>query len=521
MALGIFACAPKTDPDASTPTPGTQTPANTPDDNKEPDSNVPETTSKTTINIAIANDPGTLDICGTPSNSAWDQISYNIYDFLYTLDANNNEVPLLAESWEQVDGQTYIFNLRKGVLFSDGTTFDANDVLASLLTYKESPSGRMPVGSVDWDRTEVIDEYTMQVGLVTPGLPLFGQMCYWRITSEEACQDPDAMKTNPVGTGAYMLDEWVTGTSLKLVKNPNYWGEEGVIEEAIYNVITDASQRTNALLAGGVDLIIQTSAKDVDMILDSGDYSVKTFSDSKNDTILFNCSTKSVMNNADLRKAVAYATDKVGILNAAYSGHGTTATAPVPSIFRDYDASWQITDNYYSFDMDKAQQSLTASGVAEGTDLTIISNGGSEQMASAQIIQANLIKLGLNPQIVTYDPAVYQSIIMDENAGWDICMVSMGSPQLITADKYLGYFINQPYGFYSTYNPSFVDSVKAGYALAKIDKATAKELIDIETNDLPHFAYMETPIYDSYANDLQNFQVWYTRMVPLRLLSFS
>ena len=519
LVLSIAACANKSTPAESSPGNTAAEPSNS--ENPDSSAPAPANPSKTKISIAIANDPGTLDICGTPSNSAWDQISFNIYDFLYTLDSNNNEIPLLAEKWEQKDESTFIFYLRQGVKFSDGSTFDAKDVLASLLYYKDSPSGKMPVASVDWDKTKVIDDNTIEVGFISPGIALFGQICYWRITSEEACQDADEMKSNPVGTGAYMLEDWVSGTSMTLVSNPNYWGEKGVIERAVYNVITDASQRTNALLAGDVDLIIQTSAKDVDLIESDGKYTVHAFSDSKCDTILFNCSEASVMKDADLRKAVAYATDRVGIQNAAYFGHGKIANAPIPSVFRDYDSSWQLADNYYAYDMDKAKTSFQKSGVAEGTPLTIISNGGSEQMVSAQVIQASLLNLGFVPEIVTYDPAVYQKTILDPSSKWDICLVSMGSPQLVTADMYLGYFINQPYCFYGASNPNFETAIKERYAITVVDKTAAKELIDMEINDLPHLAYMETPIYDSFSTDLQNFTTWYTRMVPLRLLSFS
>lgn len=479
--------------------------------------------AKTTLNIAIANDPGTLDICGSPGNSAWDQISYNIYDFLFTLDNNNKEVPLLAESWDKKDDLTYVFHLRKGVKFSDGTPFKASDVLASFNFYKTNPSGKMIVASIDWEKTKVIDDNTIQVAFISPSVAVFGQMNYIRITSEAAIKNPDAMKTKPVGTGAYMLKEWVTGTSMTLVKNPNYWGTKGVLETAVYKVITDASQRTNALLAGNVDLIIQTSPNDIEVIKKDGKFTVTTFSNSQCDSLLFNCSDRSVMKNADLRKTVAYATDKAGIQKVAYNGISKIATAPVPSNFRDYDKNWQIFDNYYEFNMEKAKASLAKSGVPAGTTLTIISNGSNEQMKSAQVIQANLIKLGLNAKITTFDPSVYQKNILDPNATWDICLLGMGSPQLVVADMYLAYFLNQPYGFFAATAPDFVAAVKDANKISTLEqeKGVAKKLIDMEVAALPHFAYMEMPITDSYSNSLQGFTVWYTRMVPIRFLSFK
>ena len=102
-------------------------------------------------------------------------------------------------------------------------------------------------------------------------------------------------------------------------------------------------------------------------------------------------------------------------------------------------------------------------------------------------------------------------------------MLSMGSPQLLVADFYLAYFLNQPYAFYAATAPDFVTAVKDANKISTLDleKPVAKKLLDMEVAALPHFSYMETPITDSYSNSLQGFAIWYARMVPIRLLSFK
>ncbi len=478
--------------------------------------------AKTTINIAIGNDPGTLDPCGTSANTGWDQISYQIYDTLYTFDNNMKEVPRLAESWEKKDDLTYVFKLRKGVKFSDGTDFKASDVLYTMRDiYKPDKVAGLQVSAVDFDKTKVIDDNTIQIVFKQPNAPSFAQLAYIRITSEKAYKaSTDKMKTKPVGTGAYMLKEWVTGTSITIVANPNYWGEKPVIQTAVYKIITDSAQRTNALLGGNVDIAFTIQGSDVETIKKDGKNTVSVTSNSSNDSFIFNTTTNSVCSNPDLRKAIAYATDKAGIQKAAYAGLGNTAIGPVPRIFRDFDKSW-MSGGYYDYNLDKAKEALAKSKVPAGTTLTIISNGGKEQMISAQVIQASLQKLGLNAKIVTYDPSVFSKNAMDAKGGWDIAMYSTSSPNLFIADVFNAYFLNLGIGGYKP--DDFVKAVQNGLLVTDVAKMapTSKAIVDIVMRDVPHFSYMENPIINAYSNSVQGFAIWYIKIVPIRLISFK
>jgi peptide/nickel transport system substrate-binding protein len=477
--------------------------------------------AKNVINIAVGNDPGTLDPCGTSGNPAWDQVSYQIYDTLYTLDNNNKEVPRLAESWEKKDELTYVFRLRKGVKFSDGSPFKASDVIFSFNVYKSNQVGALQVAAIDFDKTKAIDDNTLQIVYKQPSAPAFPQLAYIRITSESAYNaSKDKMKTTPVGTGAYMLKEWVTGTTITLVANPNYWGDKPVIQTAVYKIITDAAQRTNALLANNVDLAFTIKPSDVVTIKNDKNFVVNSYSNSSNDSMIFNTSADSICKNVDLRKAIAYATDKAGIQKVVYAGIGNTATAPVPAFFRDFDKAW-MTNGYYDYNMDKAKEALQKSGVPAGTALTLITNGQAEQVGAAQVIQASLQKLGLNLKIVTYDASVYTSNARNPKGGWDIGLFSTSSPNLLIPDMFNAYFLNLGIGSFKP--DDFVKAVQNALLVTDVSKMgpTSKQVVDIVMRDLPHFSFMETPQVAAYSNTLQGYAVWYVRIVPIRLLSFK
>lgn len=478
--------------------------------------------AKTVVNIGVGNDPGTLDPVGTSGNPAWDQISYQIYDTLYTLDDNKKEVPRLAERWEKKDDLSYIFYLRKGVKFSDGSPFKASDVIFSFNVYKGSQVGALQVSAIDFDKTKAIDDTTLQLVFKQPSAPSFPQLAYIRITSESAYKNSkDQMKQTPVGTGAYMLKEWVTGTTITLTANPNYWGEKPVIQTAVYKIIVDAAQRTNALLANNVDIAINIQPNDVELIKKDGKFTTNTFSNSSNDSLIFNTTTNSVCQNADLRKAIAYSIDKAGIQKVVYAGIGNIATAPVPTFFRDFDKSW-MAGGYYDYSLDKAKEALQKSGVPAGTTLTLISNGQAEQMKTAQIIQAGLQKLGLTLKIITYDPSVFTKNASDPKGGWDIGMFSTSSPNLLVADVMNAYLINLGIGGYKS-NEEFTTAIKNALMVTDISKMgpTSKKVIDMIVKDLPHFSYMETPYSYVYSNSIQGYAIWYVRIIPVRLLSFK
>ncbi len=477
--------------------------------------------AKTTVNIALPADPGSFNPMGAAGNDSFAQVATQIYDRLYIFDNNMKEVPQLAESWEKKDDVTWVFKLRKGVKFSDGSDFKASDVLFTLQLCKDDKTNGLIVQLMDWSKTKVIDDNTIQIAYTEPNAVVFGQLQSVFITSEKAYKaSPDQMKTKPIGTGPYTLKEWVTGSSLTLVANPNYWGEKPKIQTIVYKVIPDASQRTNALLAGNVDLALNVQPSDIETIKKDPKLTAAVQSKNSNDSFFMNTTEYSVLKNADLRKAIAYSVDKAGIQKAAYSGLGKLATANVPSFFKDYDKAWASKD-YYSYNIDKAKEYFAKSKVPAGTTLTIISNGGKEQMIAAQIIQAGIQKLGLNAKIVTYDPSVFSKNAMDAKGGWDIAMWSTGSPNFIMPDLFNAYILNLGV---SGYKPdAFVTAIKTALKqtdLAKMAPYT-KQVYDMLVNDLPHFSYMETPLFYGYTNDLQGYSVWSIHVVPVRLLSFK
>lgn len=181
-----------------------------------------ETAKKDKDTIVVANgaDAKSLDPHAT-NDAPSSRVTVQIYDRLVEQDDNMNIVPSLAESWEQPDGKTTIFHLRKGVKFHNGEELKASDVKFSLDRMKASPQVSHIIGTVD--KVEVIDDYTVKVTTVEPFGALLNHLTHptAAILNEKAVKESgDSYGQHPVGTGPYKFVSWQSGDKIVLEANP-------------------------------------------------------------------------------------------------------------------------------------------------------------------------------------------------------------------------------------------------------------------------------------------------------------
>jgi peptide/nickel transport system substrate-binding protein len=216
----------------------------------------------------------------------------HIFDALTTTDENQKLVPSLAESWRAIDDTTWEFKLRKGVTFSNGTPFTAQDVIYTFCrvpTVENSPSSFTsfvrPVQSV-----EMPDQHTMifKTAAPVPLLPnLFNSV---GILSAKAfggegvkfkaggCENLSAMPKSAeftdtakaVGTGPYKLANYTRGTHVVVERNETYWGPKQHWAKVTFRPIASEGPRVAALLAGDVDLVETPPIQDFDKIKAAG-----------------------------------------------------------------------------------------------------------------------------------------------------------------------------------------------------------------------------------------------------------
>jgi peptide/nickel transport system substrate-binding protein len=221
-----------------------------------------------TLRIAMDADNTTMD--PHRSTAAVDrQVYNNIYSKLVDIDAKFGIVPQLAESWEvKGGGLVYVFKLRKGVKFHDGTDFNAEIVKWNFDRMRDpalaSPrrSEIAPVKDV-----KVVDPYTVEITLsasYSPFLTVLTDRAGMMVSKAAVEKFKDDYARNPVGTGPFRFVEWVKDDHLTIKRFDGYW-EKGLpyLDEVIYRPIPDPSVRFTSMRTGQVDFMHQIAPKDV------------------------------------------------------------------------------------------------------------------------------------------------------------------------------------------------------------------------------------------------------------------
>ncbi|MDR0622008.1 MAG: ABC transporter substrate-binding protein, partial [Deltaproteobacteria bacterium] len=243
------------------PAAGTQTesPSEGPSSGDSPSQGASSGDKPITITLAGASDVGDLN---PHLSSAAAYAQDFLYDGLVT-SSSGKIIPALAESWEvSEDGKELVFHLRKGVKFSDGSDFNANDVkrnFDAVLSHREDYNWMGLVNSLD--AYEVVDGETFKITLKEPYYAALLELSTgrpFRFLAQAGFLD-DGTSVNgikaPIGTGKWKLYEHVDGEYVTFSRNEHYWGDPPKLDGFTIRVIPKGETAVASLKAGEVDMI--------------------------------------------------------------------------------------------------------------------------------------------------------------------------------------------------------------------------------------------------------------------------
>jgi peptide/nickel transport system substrate-binding protein len=352
-----------------------------------------------TIRIGTDADNTTMD--PHRSTAAVDrQVYNNVYGKLVDIDAKFGIVPQLAQSWEiRGGGLTYVFKLRHGVKFHDGSDFNAEIVKWNFERMRDpalaSPrrSEIAPVKDV-----RVVDPYTVEITLTAPFAPFLSVLSdrAGMMVSKAAVEKyKDDFARNPVGTGPFRFVEWVKDDHMTLRRFDGYW-EKGLpyLDEVIYRPIPDSSVRFTAMRTGQVDVMHQIAPKDVQAARAERGLTVSEIPSLWWQGIHLN-NQVAPFNNRAIRQAMWYAVDRSVIQRVVYYGQGAVAWSPFPP------SMWAMDREFSDWKRDpaKAKAKLAEGGLPNGFGFTIKGWNQPTQIQELQIVQAQLKELGVDMKI--------------------------------------------------------------------------------------------------------------------------
>jgi peptide/nickel transport system substrate-binding protein len=201
----------------------------------------------------------------SPNNS----IAMQIFDRLTERTAEGQLVEGLATKWEAVSETKWRFTLREGVKWHDGKPFTADDVVFTLGRAGNVPNSPGGFGGFIRNVASVEADGNLAVIITTkaPAPTLPGDLANIAIISRHVGEGADTADYNSgkaaIGTGAFRFSTFKQGIEVGLERNPDWWGKKVAWDHATYRMISSASARTTAILAGDVDIIDAPAATDI------------------------------------------------------------------------------------------------------------------------------------------------------------------------------------------------------------------------------------------------------------------
>jgi ABC-type transport system substrate-binding protein len=339
-------------------------------------------------------------------------IAAKLFNGLVRIGEHLSIQPDIAKDWSvSSDGLTYTFKLRKDIYFSNGREVNAHDFKYSFQRILD-PKSKSPntwvldkiLGADEFMKgmaegvkgIRLIDDHTLEIKLkrpFSPFLSLLTMTAAYVVPSEDAERLGPDFSSHPLGTGPFVLKEWLPNSEIRLEKREDYFEGAPMVKGIIYRIIPEDLTAVTEFELGNLD-IITIPASEYSRF--KNDPARKNFISSLNGINTYylglNCS-KPPFSNPLVRKAMSYAIDTEKILNTIYEGRGRLAAGPVPDILRQ----WK-SPPYYEYNPQKAKEIIRKQG-QEGIAINFYIAADQEVVDIAEVIQSYIKTAGIDVKI--------------------------------------------------------------------------------------------------------------------------
>ncbi|HUZ40371.1 MAG TPA: ABC transporter substrate-binding protein [Acidimicrobiales bacterium] len=328
-----------------------------------------------------------------------------LWDGLTMWNSKGKIAPDLATSWSSsAHNQTWTFNLRSGVKFSNGVAVTSADVVSSF-NYYLNPSTPFQ----DNTGLSVIKSVTANgansvvIQLKDPNASFPDAVTPVKVIDMAALSTID---TNPIGTGPFIVQSFVPNSTLTLVHNPNYWGSPASVSQINFTTEPDATAGYTALTAGTLQVMGQVP--DSELTGAKANSSLKIVAPANPGSYLtWETDTKAgPFKNVKARQALAYAINAKAVLSEAYFGAGKVSTEADPLSTTNPFYDGKLTK--YTYNLKKAKALFAEAGIHKGATFTWWTTSAYPEWTTAgQILQASLANIGIHLKIVSNDVSTW------------------------------------------------------------------------------------------------------------------
>jgi peptide/nickel transport system substrate-binding protein len=363
------------------------------------------------LRYATAQFPVSLDVQTFPAEEGVQTAASQVLETLVTY-SEGEAAPLLAESWDNPDPLTWTFTLREGVTFSDGTPLTATDVKASLdrLIALEGPLTPLFTAVTE---TRADDDTTFTIVTSEPLGTMLSSLSLVFIGKADGVESEEYW-LSPIGTGPFVVEEYVADDHVTLARNDSYWGELVLLDTVTIVNLPEVAARITALETGEIDVLTGIPPDQLGGVegIDGVELLVE---DSYQYYFIWFNQDHEPFADVRVRQAMWHAVDVAGLVGDLFGDGATVAAAPITqSVFG------APTLEQYAYDPDLARELLTEAGFPDGFSTTIhwAREGGPNIRSLAQAMVSAWAEVGIEVEMLEKERAQW---LEDFGAGeWDL-----------------------------------------------------------------------------------------------------
>ena len=368
-----------------------------------------------------------------------------MYGSLLEWDRQLKGQPALAESNQATDDKTYVFKLRQGVKFHDGSEVTSEDVKYSLDLHKTPPPpGQAFAFYPKIASIEAVDKYTVRINLTEPDPALIGYVTWTRYSNimPKGMYDKVNILTQGIGTGPYKLTEFVPDDHAVLMRHADYWNKDaGYLDEIDLKVLADDQARVAGLRSGAVDVAADVSPDVVSTLKNDPSLQVLTGLQARYLEIQFTTKgDKKPWHDARVRQAINFAINRQDVADKVYGGEAEVSSV-MPTGYADWPLPLaELKDKWVKFDLNKAKQLMVDAGLADGFAITCQSFATPRDYTqAAEVVREHLKPLKID---MTVQPTEAGTFATNNGMGnFDMQLTGRG-------------FRHDPSGHFNEFNPT-------------------------------------------------------------------
>lgn len=341
--------------------------------------------------------------------------------------------PEAAASYElSEDGLSYTFYLREDLKFSDGSPVLPEDVIFSLQRVAGEGS-RWGWMMPPMEQMEPVGENAVRIVLENPSPSFAANMAHLLssiVPKKMVEEQGEAFWDKPIGSGPFMIEEWVKGEYITLVRNPNYWDPSlPYLDEVVIEPAADDNTRMLKFQAGEYDIALRVPPNQIDQISALAHATVSIDTPAVVGCLLVN-QNRGALGDKNVRLAMNYAIDRQGLIKAIAFGQGQEATSYLPPMLY-----WNDELEGYPYDLEKAREYMAMSTAPDGLEVSVLGNSGdqvSREIVTALIDMWGEINIDLKSDLMERGAALQRAFQGDYDLFLNVFSSDTIDPELLS-----------------------------------------------------------------------------------------